>query len=63
MPATQQKPSQTYLKSGLVLKYRIEKDDSHKGAKHTKFGEIRGFFFATWRFGAINFVELVLFKI
>lgn len=41
-----------------------KRDDSRKGAKSAKFGEKELlFFFRSWRLGARNFLEVVLFKI
>jgi hypothetical protein len=45
------------------MKNRSEKLISRKAAKHAKFGEIKKlFFFAPWRLGGINFLELDLFN-
>jgi hypothetical protein len=52
-----------------ILKFSLEiglrnrkKDTSRKDAKHAKFGEIF-FSLRSWRLGAINFLEVVLFNI
>ncbi len=55
---------QPYLKFALFLNYQIGKDDSRKGAKAPSSENLNfEIYFASWRLGAINFLELVLFNI